>query len=210
MTVAGGKATFTTAIGKPATVDSTTGIVTQATIMATDITCEYPDTIPGVDMDPSMTIVADAAQASDKITQDANPNDVSEDLFSLATSSGGSAVTSSSTVTLGDAVSISVTATDSAITDFYLYDCTATNGKTGSDLKSLALVRKGCMVDLDGLASDISATMTGKVLSFNQFAFADASQTELTLDFDVTCSIMLGTAPDNTACGSMTLEPADV
>lgn len=206
MNVSGGKATFSTEIGKPATVvtlASGATIVTEATILETDITCQYPDTISGVDMDPSMTIVADAAQASDKITQDANPNDVSQDLFTLATTSGGNAVTSSSTVTLGDAVSISVTASDSAITDFYLYDCTASNGKTGTDLKQLPLVKQGCMADLGVLATDISATMSGKVLNFNQFAFADSSQTSLALDFDVTCSIMLGSAPNNAACAAL-------
>ena len=81
---------------------------------------------------------------------------------------------------MGDAVSISVAATDSAITDFYLYDCTATNGKAVGDTnyKSLALVRSGCMSDLGTLDADIDASMSGKALTFNQFAFADASQSK--------------------------------
>ena len=91
---------------------------------------------------------------------------------------------------MGDAVSISVTASGSAITDFYLYDCTASNGKTGTDLKQLPLVKQGCMADLGVLATDISATMSGKVLNFNQFAFADSSQSKKNFQNVIRLSIL--------------------
>ena len=60
------KAIFKTDIGKPAEVDSATGIVTETTLLETDITCEYPSTISGIPMDPGMEVVADASQDSDK------------------------------------------------------------------------------------------------------------------------------------------------
>ena len=60
----GTKAIFKTDIGKPAII--TEGIVTEATLLETDITCEYPSTIAGIPMDPNMQIVADASQVDDK------------------------------------------------------------------------------------------------------------------------------------------------
>ena len=62
----GTKAIFATTIGKPAVIDSTTGIVTQPTLVATDITCSYPSTISGLPMDPGMSVVADASADTDK------------------------------------------------------------------------------------------------------------------------------------------------
>ena len=62
----GTKAIFATTIGKPAAIDSTTGIVTEPTLLATDITCSYPSTISGLPMDPGMSVVADASADTDK------------------------------------------------------------------------------------------------------------------------------------------------
>ena len=79
---------------------------------------------------------------------------------------------------LGDFVHIEVTTTDDiAITEFYLGDCTASNGLSGTDLKSLKLVTDGCMEYLgDTLNDNIAATMSGTELRFKQFAFADDSE----------------------------------
>ena len=79
---------------------------------------------------------------------------------------------------LGEFVHIEVTTTDDiAITEFYLGDCTASNGLSGTDLKSLKLVTDGCMEYLgSNLDTDIAATMTGTELRFKQFAFADESK----------------------------------
>merc|ERR1712176_87720 len=217
----GTKAIFKTDIGKPAEVDATTGIVTETTLLETDITCEYPSTISGIEMDPGMDVIADASQDSDKISQDANPDTVSDNLFTMTTKErnmdtgvNGAVITANDDVTLGDGVSIAVAATDPAITDFYLGDCVADNGEDATipgatandpatpnlDYKSLQIVTGGCMEDLGGLSTDITASMTGKELIFKQFAFADASQAALTLDFQVICNIILGTAPTNAEC----------
>ena len=59
-------AEFKTDIGKPAIIDSATGIVTEATLLETDITCQYPSTIAGIPMDPEMKVVADASQVDEK------------------------------------------------------------------------------------------------------------------------------------------------
>merc|ERR1712176_1319924 len=129
----GTKAIFATTIGKPAAIDSTTGIVTQPTLLATDITCSYPSTISGLPMDPGMSVVADASADTDKIKQDAAPNTVSDDLFVMTTKKtdeNGTPITSSTSVTLGEKVWIGVTSTDAALgTNFYLSDCTASNVK---------------------------------------------------------------------------------
>ena len=64
-TSAGGTvATFSTDIGKPA--EKINGIVVEPTLLETDITCSYPSTISGIQMDPGMSVIADASQESDK------------------------------------------------------------------------------------------------------------------------------------------------
>jgi hypothetical protein len=210
------KAIFKTDIGKPAEVDATTGIVTETTLLETDITCEYPSTISDIAMDPGMSVIADASQDSDKISQDANPDAVSDSLFTMETKernmdtgATGAVITSSDDVTLGDGVRIAVTATDAAITDFYLGDCVADNGEDqfqadgttpNVDYRSLQIVTGGCMESLGSLENEIEASMTGKELIFKQFAFADESQAALTLTFQVTCDIILGEAPTDADC----------
>merc|ERR1719204_928760 len=126
------------------------------------------------------------------------------------TDNNGDEITADDDVTLGDLITIAVEATDNAITDFYLGDCVAENGDQfqadgttpNADYRSLQIVTGGCMEDLGSLASDINAStgMTGKALIFQQFAFADASQAALTLNFQVTCDIILGTAPTDAEC----------
>ena len=94
------------------------------------------------------------------------------------TDDNGDPITANDDVTLGDKVTIAVGTTDTAITDFYLGDCFASNGldTTNADYKSLQIVTGGCMESLGSLANDIEAEMSGKALTFKQFAFADASQ----------------------------------
>jgi hypothetical protein len=212
----GATAVFKTDIGKPAEVDATTGIVTETTLLETDITCEYPSTISDIEMDAGMSVIADASQDSDKISQDANPDAVSDSLFTMETKernmdtgATGAVITSSDDVTLGDGVRIAVTATDAAITDFYLGDCVADNGEAqfqadgttpNADYRSLQIVTGGCMESLGSLENEIEASMTGKELIFKQFAFADESQAALTLTFQVTCDIILGQAPTDADC----------
>ena len=113
------------------------------------------------------------------------------------TDANGDDITSTSSVTLGEQVYIGVTTTDTAIgTSFYLSDCTATNGEdefkpdgsggtlANSAYKSLQLVKGGCMFKLsDQLTADIAPAMSGQSLVFNQFAFADSSQSKLTFVF---------------------------
>ena len=136
--------------------------------------------------------------------QDANPDTVSEGLFTMATNEinmdtgvTGAVITANDDVTLGDGVIIAVAATDTAITDFYLGDCVADNGEDATipgattndpatpnpDYKFLQIVTGGCMEDLGSLSTDINAStgMTGKALIFQQFAFADASQGKIKL-----------------------------
>ena len=94
------------------------------------------------------------------------------------TDNSGVEITADDDVTLGDEVTIAVTATDTAITDFYLGDCVADNGEdpADADYRSLQIVTGGCLEDLGALSTDIGASMNGKDLIFKQFAFADESQ----------------------------------
>ena len=97
--------------------------------------------------------------------------------------SSGSLITSTSSVTLGEKVWIGVKSTDTALgTNFYLSDCTATNGAAAT--KSIQLVDGGCMSKLAGTLNTDIAAATGEegdyqFLEFNQFAFADSSQSKI-------------------------------
>ena len=111
--------------------------------------------------------------------------------------SSGPEITSTSSITLGETVWIGVKSTDSALgTNFYLSDCTATNGQPkqvetspgdyedNDDYKFLPLVKGGCMSKLAGSLSTDIAARTGtegdaQFLEFNQFAFADESQSKI-------------------------------
>ena len=102
------------------------------------------------------------------------------------TDASGDEITSSTPVTLGQQVYIGVTSTDFG-TNFYLSDCTATNGEaktdssgnTNSNYKELKLVKGGCMFKLsDSLTTAIAPAMNGQSLVFNQFAFVDSSQSK--------------------------------
>ena len=106
--------------------------------------------------------------------------------------SSDTAITVDSSVTLGERITIAASTDVTALgTDFYLSDCTATNGEdefeadgttSNSAYKELQLVKSGCMFDLTPkgatLNTDISPEMTGQSLKFNQFAFADSSQSK--------------------------------
>ena len=104
--------------------------------------------------------------------------------------SSDTAIDAASSVTLGETVTITASTTDAAISsNFYLSDCTATNGEDETTdgttpnpaYKKLQLVKSGCMSDLGAtLNTAISPAMTGQALSFNQFAFADSSQSKFT------------------------------
>ena len=65
MGVVDDKAEFQTKIFKPVTIGPD-GIVSQRTILATDISCKYPDTIDGINMDPGANIQADGSSDDEK------------------------------------------------------------------------------------------------------------------------------------------------
>ena len=82
-------------------------------------------------------------------------------------------------VAVGNRITITVTA-DSAITEFFLAQCEATNKKDNPD-KFLGLIGEngvtaGCMNDLgEGVqpAIDAASPNPGHYISYNQFGFAD-------------------------------------
>ena len=97
-------------------------------------------------------------------------------MTSRSGSSTGSVITSADSITLGTTVFISVATTEQAsgITNFYLGDCTASDGAS----KSLKIITDGCMENLDNptLLAEIAPESSGQVLQFNQFAFADENE----------------------------------
>ena len=56
-------AQFQTTIFNSPKIDNATGIISTRTILATDITCDYPRSIDGFDMDPGANVVADGSEA---------------------------------------------------------------------------------------------------------------------------------------------------
>ena len=118
-----------------------------------------------------------------RISQDSSLDAVSQTLFTMtsntdASGGAGTAISSTDSITLGTTVYITVKTTDpaSGITDFYLGDCTASDG--AATPKTLKLVTDGCMEDLGNpsLLAEIAPQSSGQVLQFNQFAFADAAE----------------------------------
>jgi len=201
-------AKFATTIYKPPTIDPVTSIVSQRTILATDIVCDYPRDVNGVDMFPNAIIVVDGSNQGEKI-EIKEVDDIEQGLFGLSVydDTTGQTITSGTAVSVGDEMRISVTASDTAILDFYLSECTATNGKdpSASDYKSLKLIEDdGCMVDHSAIwpSNAPASPNPGQYIDYRQFGFASISGTELTLEFVLTCTIRLGTAPTNTECAT--------
>ena len=59
-------AQFATTIFKPPTIDDATQIISQRTILATNITCDYPAEISDIDLDSGSVIQADGANQGEK------------------------------------------------------------------------------------------------------------------------------------------------
>jgi len=111
-------------------------------------------------------------------------DDIEKGLFGLSVldDTTGQTITPGTAVSVGDEMRISVTASDTAILDFYLSECTATNGKdpSASDYKFLNLIEDdGCMVDNSAIwplpASQPASPNPGQYIDYRQFGFADNS-----------------------------------
>ena len=109
-------------------------------------------------------------------------DDIEQGLFGLSVydDTTGQTITSGTAVSVGDEMRISVTASDTAILDFYLSECTATNGKdpSASDYKSLKLIEDdGCMVDHSAIwpSNAPASPNPGQYIDYRQFGFASIS-----------------------------------
>ena len=106
-------------------------------------------------------------------------DDIKQGVFDLSVTDNGNVVSSGDAVPVGDSMQITASTNDAAITDFFLSDCTASNGKApaDSDYRSLEMIRNGCMVDLGNLETAIAAASPnpGQYIAFKQFGFADQS-----------------------------------
>ena len=103
-------------------------------------------------------------------------DDIKQGVFDLSVTDNGNVVSSGDAVPVGDSMQITASTNDAAITDFFLSDCTASNGKTAPDVpRSLDLIQDGCMVDLGNLETAIAATSPnpGQYIAYNQFGFVD-------------------------------------
>ena len=106
--------------------------------------------------------------------------DIGQGVFGLSVYDKKTAkvVNSGDPVSVGDSMQITATSNDAAITDFFLAECTASNGKAAPEVpRSLELIRNGCMVGLGNLATAIDSTSPnpGQYIAFNQFGFVDRS-----------------------------------
>ena len=109
----------------------------------------------------------------------AGVDDIKQGVFDLSVTDNGQVVPSGDPVPVGDSMRITATSKDAAITDFFLSDCTASNGKAAADpdYRSLEMIRNGCMVDLGNLETAIAATSPnpGQYIAYKQFGFVDGS-----------------------------------
>ena len=128
---------------------------------------------------------------------------IKQGLFALSIfdKTTGEEVNSEDQVSVGDSMRITVTTTDPAITDFFLADCTASDGKEAPDVpKSLKMIEDGCMVAIDSpLNLQTASPNPGHFIDYRQFGFVDSDST-LELLFKLTCNIRLGTAPTDADC----------
>lgn len=208
MTIKDDKAVFETTLYKPPTVDPITQIVSQKTVLPADIICKYPLTIQGLNMDPGADIVVDDNSPGKVVDPNADVQDIGTNVFDLTVfdESNGKVIKPGDKVSVGDAMKISVSAKDAAITEYFLVMCTATNKKPSeAPDKSLELIKAGCMVDL-GLPLqpeiDAKSPNPGDYISFNQFGFMNPSA-ETKLTFVLTCNIKLGIAPTDADCSPL-------
>ena len=106
-------------------------------------------------------------------------DDIKQGVFDLSITDNGIAF-SGNPVPVGDSMQITAKSNDPAITDFFLSDCTASNGKVAPDTpRSLELIRNGCLLDLGNLGTAIDATSPnpGQFIAYKQFGFVDGSGT---------------------------------
>ena len=102
--------------------------------------------------------------------------DITPDVFDLLIfdNKAGKEVNPGDPVPVGDSMQITVSSNDPAITDFFLSDCTASNGKTAPDVpRSLELIRKGCIAEYGSLPIDVTSPNPGQYIAYNQFGFVD-------------------------------------
>ena len=107
--------------------------------------------------------------------------DIEQGVFDLTVldKSTGQPIKPGEQVSVGRPIEISaapVAAQQSAIADFFLADCTATNGQVAIwNKKSLLLIKDGCMTDLKDLEISIKSASPnpGHEISYNQFGFVD-------------------------------------
>ena len=129
---------------------------------------------------------------------------IKQGLFALSIfdKTTGEEVNSEDQVSVGDYMRITVTTTDPAITDYFLADCTASDGNEPPDVpKSQKLIEDGCMVALNPLWNLQTASPNpGHFIDYRQFGFLDDSENTLVLRFKLTCNIRLGTAPTDADC----------
>jgi len=179
-------------------------VLTQQEMLETDIICNYELSVDGimVAIDPKL----DAVDEDDKIQQDNDTNEIAETEVSTTITVDGSAYTDGDDVTLGSSMKIDFDSIGELTSGYYIDSCVADNevsDPTAEAYKKQALVTDGCaLTSTDMPLSTINPTLdaTSTALTFEQFAFVDATSTfdAPVLKFELNCVLKFGTAP---GCG---------
>jgi len=185
----------------------TGAVLTQQHMLETDIICNYELSVDGI-----MVAIApqlDAVLEENKIDQDEDTNEIAESEVSTTITVNDVTYVDGADVTLGNALKIDFSAIGELTSGYYIDSCVADNelvaqladGGNNPLYKNLDLVANGCALtaasdpSMASINPQLGATSTD--LSFEQFAFVDASSTfdAPVLKFELNCVLKFGTAP---------------
>merc|ERR1711935_536513 len=170
-------------------------VLTQQHMLETDIICNYEMSVNGI-----MVAIApqlDAVAEENKIDQDEDTNEIAESQVETEITVNAEIYVEGKDVTPGASLKIDFTSIGELESGYFIDSCVADNElDEGNDLyKSLNLVNNGCAKTVDSINPKLGTESSD--LSFEQFAFVDASSTFETpvLKFELNCVLKFGTAP---------------
>jgi len=176
-------------------------VLTQQHMLETAIICNYQTSVDGISV--AINPQLDAVEEANKIDQDEDTNEIDEDEVTTVTKVDTKVYVPGADVTLGSAINIDFSSIGELTSGYYIDSCVADNEYDSGNgaYKSLNLVTNGCAAATSSAAS--MATIkpvlgsSSTDLSFDQFAFVDASSTfdAPVLKFELNCVLKFGTAP---------------
>jgi len=176
-------------------------VLTQQHMLETDIICNYELSVDGI-----MVAIApqlDAVAEENKIDQDEDTNEIAESQVETEITINEEIYITGDDVTLGASIKIDFTSIGELESGYFIDSCVADNeldvkladGSVNMLYKELDLVTNGCAKTIDSINPQLGTESSD--LSFEQFAFVDATSTFETpvLKFELNCVLKFGTAP---------------